>query len=1092
MQGRRFGNSNNQAGAFGANTGFGGFGGTGTGTGLFGNTANTTPFGGTNTSTFGSNNQTGGGLFGQKPAGGSLFGNTSSSQSSGGGLFGTSNTGTGFGNTGTTGGFGTNTSGGLFGAANQNQNTAKPFSFSNTATGTGTGFGTAGNTGGFGSTQTSTGGLFGGTAQNNSPFGGTQQQTANANPFGGFGTQNQNAQGQSTGGFGGFGSTATANKPLFGTGTGTGTGTGLFGNTSAQPQTGTGLFGNTANTQTPSFFGNNQQNQAKPGLFGTQNAQQPTGGSVFGNNQTQSTLGGGMFGGAQQNQTKPGGLFSSLGASNTQQPTGGSLFGGLGGSTNTTNTGGSLFGQPNQNQQQGSSLFGASLQNQQQSSQPQTLTASINDASAYGPNDLFRGFGTPNAQSVGPLATPLSSSQKLKKNAILPQYKINPSASSRLVTPQRQGYGFSYSRYGTPSSISSSTSTPSGLSSSFLGGSIGRSLGKSLSTSNLRRSFDSDDSVLAPGAFSASGSRSGTGSLKKLVINRSIRGDLFAAPENVNALPAPERNDQSDKQRSILKKRVSFEAGTAGGNPNGNIFGQASVNGGHPLKQVENSRATPSAEEMGFMRSPTRNKDKNGAATNGSSSHPEMEQVKGNELAIVHEDGSPTASNSSSKITNGAVSRADPVPGAYWSKPSIDELKSMPRERLKKIQKFTVGREGCGFVVFDVPADLTSVDLDKVCGGIVLFAIRSCTVYPDNTTKPAPGYGLNLPSTITLYNSWPRAKDRITPIYETSGPRYNKHVERLLRVADTKFKSYDKDTGTWSFSVEHYTTYTIEYDEDDDTTEAYGSSSLSAPPGTPTPKSGTPNIQDVSMLGTESSEAYSSSDPDDTFDFKKRDKKNLPGGFHDEAVYEDEGMEDDEDQSFLDERSVESTSDDIMDEPSEVHNVDINNAEDESVMIEDQDMAGPFPSHDDTTELQEEEGSPLVGSKGETSALPGPKSILKSGIHRGQNFGSPLALNQGSAYSPYILSRQDGWTEQLQQTVSPKKQDRQALRESQGNVLKETERDGDATTKSRATAASGHGIATSIDLMNSLFGRDQGGKNPKTGSTGGKGKGFEV
>ncbi|KAI9780769.1 MAG: Nuclear pore complex protein Nup98-Nup96 [Geoglossum umbratile] len=1097
-QGRRFGNSNNQAGAFGANTGFGGFGSTGTGTGLFGNATNTTaPFGGTGTNTFGPGNQTGG-LFGQKPAGGSLFGNTTSTPQQGGGLFGTNNTGTGFGNTGTTGGFGTNTSGGgIFGATNQNQNAAKPFSFSNTGTGTGTGFGTTSNTSGFGNTQTNTGGLFGGTAQNNPPFGGTQQP-ATTNPFGGFGAQNQNTQGQNTGGFGNFGNAAAANKSLFGATTGTNTGTGLFGNTANQPQTGTGLFGNTTNTQTPNLFGNNQQNQAKPGLFGAQNAQQPAGTSIFGNNQGQSALGGGLFG-AQQSQTKPPGLFGGLGGTNTQQPSGNSLFGGLGGASNTLNTGSSTFGQTNQNQQQGSSLFGTPLQNQQQTPQPLTLTASINDPSAYGPNDLFRGFGTPNAQSVGPLATPLSSSQKLRKNAILPQYKINPSASSRLVTPQKHGYGFSYSRYGTPSSISSSASTPAGLNSSLLGGSIGRSLGKSLSTSNLRRTFDSDDSVLAPGAFSASGSRSGTGSLKKLVINRSIRGDLFAAPENVNALPPAEKNDQSDKQRSILKKRVSFEAGTAGGNPNGNIFGQAAANGGHPLKQVENSRATPSAEEMGFVR-PSARKDKNNSTTMNGSPHPEMEQVKGNELAIVHEDGSPTPNTSGPKAANGIVSRADPVPGAYWTKPSIDELKSMARERLKKVQKFTVGREGCGLVVFDVPADLTSIDLDKICGGIVVVAIRSCTVYPDNTTKPAPGYGLNLPSTITLYNSWPRAKDRVTPIYETSGPRYNKHVERLLRVADTKFKSYDKDNGTWVFSVDHYTTYTIEYGDDDDTTEGFSESNLSALHETPTPKSGTPNAQDVSMRGTESPEDYSSSDVDDTFDFK-RSKKNLPGGFHDQVVYEDEGMVDeqdydDEDQSFLDERSVESTSDDIVDEPSEVDDVDVNNAEDESVMIEDQDMAAPFPDHDDTTELQEEEGSPLVGNKGKTSALPGPKSILKPSIHRhDHNFGSPLARNQGSAFSPYIFSRQDDWTEQLQQTVSPKKQDRQALRESQGNVLKETERDGDTTPKLKRTAslaASGHGIATSIDLMNSLFGKEQGGKGPGTGGTGGKGKGFEV
>jgi nuclear pore complex protein Nup98-Nup96 len=194
---------------------------------------------------------------------------------------------------------------------------------------------------------------------------------------------------------------------------------------------------------------------------------------------------------------------------------------------------------------------------------------------------------------------------------------------------------------------------------------------------------------------------------------------------------------------------------------------------------------------------------------------------------------------------------------------------------------------------------------------------------------------------------------------------------------------------------------------------------------------------------------------------------------------------------------VDSTSDDIMDEPSGVHDVDTNPTEDESVVIEDQEMAEPYPNHDDTTELQEEVGSPVVGSKGKASLLSGPKSILKSSVrHWDQNLGSPgMWQNQGSALSPHIFSRQDAWTEQLQQTVSPKKQDRQALRESQGNVLREMGRDGDATPKSKETAGlsgTGHGIATSIDLMNSLFGKDQGKRSRKSVGVGGREKGFEV
>jgi len=101
-QGRRYGNQNGQAGAFGQSTGFGGFGAnnntttpasTGfgasnnTGGSLFGggntNTAATGGFGQSTGSAFGANNNTsGGGLFGQaKPATGGLFGSNNNTTS---------------------------------------------------------------------------------------------------------------------------------------------------------------------------------------------------------------------------------------------------------------------------------------------------------------------------------------------------------------------------------------------------------------------------------------------------------------------------------------------------------------------------------------------------------------------------------------------------------------------------------------------------------------------------------------------------------------------------------------------------------------------------------------------------------------------------------------------------------------------------------------------------------------------------------------------------------------------------------------------------------------------------------------------------
>ena len=1112
-QGRRFGNSNGQAGAFGQ-TNFGGFGQPQNTTGGFGQSANSTggglfgqssttssPFGATQPaqSGFGTGNNSGG-LFGSKPAtSGGLFGqgNAASTSQQSGGIFGTTGGTTGgFGSgTGTGSGFGT--SGGLFGGNNQQQQQqqqSKPFSFGG-ATATTGGFGT-GNTG-FGTnnnTANNTGGLFGNTGQNNSPFGQTQQQPAQQNPFGGFGNQNQN-QTSTQSAFGGFGTQQQQEqKPG-----------GLFGNQNSNNTGAGGLFGNLNQNnqqQAPAggLFGNNNNNQSSgSSLFAPKPA--ATGGSLFGaantgnanqggglfsgfgnnnNNNSQNTQNqsGGLFGNNNNQQQKPGGLFG-----NSTGSTGG-LFGNITNNNNQPTAGGSLFGSNNQQQQQqggnlfgntnnnqGSSLFGNSQQQQQQPNAlapPPVFNASLIDPNnAYGSPSIFSGLPPPPV-SVGPIATPINIKQNMKKSAVLPHYKMASNAASRLVTPQKRGFGFSYSTYGTPGSAASNASTPGGLSSSLMFGSIGRGLGKSLSTSNLRRNFDSDsESILTPGAFSAGSSRyGGAGSLKKLTIDRSLRTpDLFGDKGPLPALPSPEKSDQS-KQPGILKKKVSFDASTVGGN--GENQNGVQANGVNGVGAESTSSATPSAEEQGFLRTPSRGQGRTtGAKPNGISQQPEMEQVRGNELAIVHEDESPESANRSNVQAPFQTPQDDQQPGPYWMKPSEDELQKVPKDQRKQVKKFSVGREGCGWVEFDSPVDLSFTDLKDIYGNIVLVELRSLTVYPDQTKKPALGKGLNVPATIYLANSWPRQKDRRTLLPEKSGPRFNKHVDRLRKVGGTEFVRYEKDTGIWVFKVPHFTTYGFDYEDDDASEgESLQTSMLSELSGTPTPVSRRPMRNNHtptattptqrSMTSTNESSGISQS-PEDTFEFRK--KKILPGAFEDQE--EISGNEQDEmqqvhnDESFLDERLAASPSDSGEDEPSEIQNAD-GDVEDRSLVVRDEDqhmeieMAGAFPSPDADETL--------------------PKSLLQLG------YGTPGkgTFNVGG-----------DWAEELQRTISPRKQDRQALRETQAQVLKDRTADEEKTPSQKPSGKrAGSKLVTSIDLMNSLFGQEQArrnGRNVKQG-----------
>lgn len=1085
-QGRRFGNGSGQAGAFGTSA-FGGTGFGSTGTSGFGQTAS--PFGGGTSapSAFGSTQTTGGfgstssnPLFGASKPTNSLFGGTSgTSQTSQPSLFGgNTSTSGGFGS-GTTGGFGSG--GGLFGGNNQQQN--KPlFGGTGTTGGTGTGFGA------FGQQTTSASNPFGGTAATASPFGG-QQQTGTG--FGAFG-QNQ-AQNQPQ----------TQNKGLFGSGGGFGTGT------QQQQGTGGGLFGGGGTTGTSLFGQNNQQQQQQPAggslfgganqqtgtssLFGGGGAQQQGQKSLFGGT-TGTGTGTGAFGGFGNTQNQQPGTSSLFGGTQNQQQQKPSLFGGgtgtggslFGGQPSTQNTGSSLFGNPPQQQQTGglgtSSLFGGTQQAQpQQQQQPQqpapgSFQASLLDANPYGHQSIFSGLPAPSGPSPGPLATPLSSSMKQKQSqrAPLPIHKMTPSAANRLITPPRRpGYGFSYSTYGTPTS---STGTPTGLGGSLLGGSmrgslsgsVGRSFSKSFSTSNLRNTFDPEsESVLSPGALSSNPRLSG-GNVKRLTIDRSLRNDLFSRSPSTPAA-AITNGEDSTHQLDKSKKKVSFDSTPANG-----------VNGtsGGEVVQVEPTNTEPTPEELGFLRSIRKDSNINGVngdtpASQGAHTvaRPEMESVRNNNLSMISE-------TAATPTTDGLYPRlpftppgTDPQPGEYWMKPSRAEISRMTREEQKHVENFTVGRQHCGKVTFGEPVDLTTINLDMVFGGLVDIAVRRITVYPDESIKPPLGKGLNVPSVLSIVNSWPRGRDRKSPTPLTSGPLFEKHVDRLRKVHNTEFIDYEKETGTWVFKVPHFTTYGLDYESEDEG-ESHNQSTTGARPDTPKAH---PSNADQTMT-SEFSATFSTDDSfvgsiagveDDTFDFKKR--KIVPGSFGNQEMdveeEESENMDSaEDDESFLEEGSTGSTTE--QDHSTESQR----SAESEVGLDEDaeMEMAGSFPNFHQTVERDETKST-------------------STDMENTQTFIKPLNT-PGKAR----IDLSGDWADQLQRTISPRKQNRDALREIQANAFGDRLLHEDSTKEKPTMRAGQKGFTNSIDLMNSLFQQPRKQQQPSPLKQNVQPKGFEV
>ncbi|KIV80411.1 hypothetical protein PV11_07911 [Exophiala sideris] len=987
--GRRFGNNTGTAGGFGSST-FGGFG--SSNTPAFGNnnnTPSTNPFGSTTTSSaagFGSNTSTtgfgGGGLFGNKPAAGGLFGQQQqSSGTSSGGLFGTAGASTGGFGSGSAG-FGSGAApaagGGLFGNQTQNKpgglfgntaaTSAPSFSFGNastTNTSTGTGTGLFGNNNNQQQQQPQSGGLFGNTGQQKSLFG---------NTTGGFGASTP--QSQPAGGLFGSSNTGAAGGSLFGNAPATNAGTG----------TGTGLFGGTAGNTGSSLFGNNANNAPKPGgLFG---------GSTFGNN-TNANTSGGLFGNANQNQQQPGGGFSFGNGANKPATT--SLFGNTG-----TQQQGGLFGSTAGN----NSLFGNSQNNQQLGQQqPDFKQSSLNDPNPYGQTSIWTGLPVPTPENAKPLFTPLSATQKMKESQAKPPPSLRLSQSRYMTPPRRSGFGFSYSTYGTPNSAAS-TPGGSGLTSSmygsrsFTGGSFGRSFGKSASASNLRSQFSGDgDSVLSPNAFATSSGRWSSGNMRRLTIDRSIRNDLFSRPSlpslptnvpekpaNDNAEPTTNGADSSTESANKLKKRVSFDKGTVGGQE-GTLNGQSGA-----LVRTETTDDDAESGHRGAL---------NGSAT------PEAEPSRDNQLEAVPED---RESDHVSPQKSSVQAKTDPQPGDYWMKPTRAELSKMPREKLQKFTGFEVGRKSCGKVVFNAPVDLTGIPLDDLYEKIVEIRLRSVTVYPDASSKPPVGKGLNVPSTISIENSWPRSRGQ--PSSATSGPVFEKHVNRLKKMHGTEFVNYEVSTGVWTFRVPHYTRYGLDYDEDED----LGQSQLSAPPET---LNGS-HSGNVSSMEVDSDGQYDTeNDEEDTFAFKQ---KSVPGGFGRRSAIDYEA-------DVPTAQTVEEEGPDSeMADESEYEETDNDNQVD---------MAGSFPG--------------LGGVRPYDSPT---KPILKA-----SRMGTP-----GKA----LISLEGDWAEQLQRTISPRKQDREALRDRQNTILLDR-----AHEPIKPQPHNKKDFRTSIDIMNSLFSRHE-------------------
>ncbi|EXJ71285.1 uncharacterized protein A1O5_05091 [Cladophialophora psammophila CBS 110553] len=604
--------------------------------------------------------------------------------------------------------------------------------------------------------------LFGTPQSTASPFG-TTSFSSSPSPFKGLTTT------ATTSGQGLFGSTATASAPGFGSSGAPqrvfqpfGSGMGGFGTSTTQNQPSVSAFGGvtTGGTGTPFQF----PASSGTSLFGK---------SAFGGTQgTSAPSGGGIFGGVGTSASSlaPVGTAPSY----SQQPWGGS-FGtspwGVSGESTTTAPGSFLpfVSQSTVQQPFGTTKLFGGLGGTSQISQPAAQpmpdfkVSSLNDPNPYGQSSLWTGLHLKPSDGFEPLFTPLAATEKMKESQSK-QPAAKPPAKAFYMTPTRRaGLGV-------------------------------RPLGMTVESKAPRRHFAADgDTVLPFNSFDSSRRRWSSGDMQRLTIDPNIRQDLFR------------RQSLSPEPLSQVKpKAASVTSETDSGKEK-------------PLTEQMGPREEIKSTGVSTEQRPYESKSENESEIGTGSDTSGTRAPKG-EVEFISETGDRlldiVTEDRAAGQSRGKKAASEPTPdlhpGEYWMKPNPDELRQMPADKLQRFTGFVVGRKGCGRVTFDGPVDLTALPMDNLYDEIIRIRPRSITVYPDESSKPPPGQGLNVPATLCIENSWPRAEGKPSAA-AISGPHVETHINRLKEMKGTQFIGYEVPTGTWTFKVPHFTDY---YDPD--------------------------------------------------------------------------------------------------------------------------------------------------------------------------------------------------------------------------------------------------------------------------------------
>ena len=394
----------------------------------------------------------------------------------------------------------------------------------------------------------------------------------------------------------------------------------------------------------------------------------------------------------------------------------------------------------------GNSFGGGNPLGSTQQSQPQQLLYASVDDNAYGSNPLFA--------NVGAQAAPVNPSDNKKKPPLSSTFRSTPRSSTKIT--RLRGFGTASASPGM-NGTGLGMGSPMGFGSSIGAGSAGTPGSGRGSPLHLINGLG-EEATLGPNAFVS------RPSAKKLIIERRPGSDDLSRSRTPNSTlenAPPKSKDALSAGRTKVAFNPDLEISARDRQVAANQKDTDSFGSSTPVKRIN----TPVPQEKTAEETVDR--------------------------------------NSSEPATRRSAVAKTPVHGDYYTKPSIETLRKLPASSLQSLSDLTVGRVGFGEVTFNAPVDLTTLNsVEDLCGGIVVFEERTCTVYPpDYEDKPPLGQGLNQPGTITLFRCFPLDKSTRQPITDKAHPKLISHIKRLRNLDGVDFIDFVVEEGTWIFGV---------------------------------------------------------------------------------------------------------------------------------------------------------------------------------------------------------------------------------------------------------------------------------------------------